>query len=121
MSDQRANPARRIQHKLWVVERTDFKELLTAYFDGLPGYSTRAFSPTGVLEALKSKQELPDVLVITDYYLSGGFINGLKLIRHAQNTAPGVWTVLVNCGYSRLHIQGAIQATGISPDWVFHE
>ena len=60
----------------------------------------------------------PDGLVV-DYYLDGGYLNGLKLIRDAQTAVPGIGTVLVSW-FSKHHLRGIIEGTGISPDFVFH-
>jgi hypothetical protein len=67
--------------------------------------------------SLQEGPRKPDGLVV-DYYLYGGYLNGLKLIRDAKTVSPGICTVLVSW-FSEHHLRGIIEGTGISPDFVF--
>lgn len=83
------------------------------------GYDWEHFEdPETAWARLDVVREKPEALV-TDYYLSGGYINGLKLVRHAQGAVPGIWTVLVS-EFAEFHVQGIMDGTRISPDLSFH-
>jgi hypothetical protein len=83
------------------------------------GYDWEHFeNPETARARLEEVREKPEALV-TDYYLSGGFTNGLKLVRHAQRVVPGIWTVLVSW-LAEHHIHGVMEGTSISPDLFFH-
>ncbi|HZR19354.1 MAG TPA: hypothetical protein VFE51_18850 [Verrucomicrobiae bacterium] len=103
----------------WRMLRTYAEEMAAMRFKRSCDYDS--FSDETCAWANLSQPGIKPDLLITDYYLNGGFINGLKLISHAQTMIPGICTILVGCGYSRLHLQGAIEGTGISPDWFFHD
>jgi hypothetical protein len=83
------------------------------------GYDWEHFeNPETAWASLEEVREKPEALV-TDYYFSGGYTNGLKLVRHAQRVVPGIWTVLVSW-LAEHHIQGIMEGSSISPDLSFH-
>jgi hypothetical protein len=82
------------------------------------GYDWEHFDdPETAWARLEEVREKPEALV-ADYYLSGGHINGLKLMRHAQRAVPGIWTVLVSW-LADEHIRGNMEGTRISSDLFF--
>lgn len=84
------------------------------------GYDLEHFErPEWARASLLDDSRKPDVLV-TDYYLEGAYLNGLKLIRDAQITVPAICTVLANC-VSEHHLRGLIEGSGILPDFVFDD
>ena len=83
------------------------------------GYDWEHFKrPEDAWARLEEVGNKPEALV-TDYFFEGGYLNGLKLVRHAQKVVPGIWTVLAG-DVTEAHIQGIMKGTGISPDLFFH-
>ena len=83
------------------------------------GYDWEHFeNPEAAWARLEAVRVKPEGLV-TDYYLSGGPMNGLKVVRQAQRVVPGTWTVLASC-LAEEHIRGIMEGTSISPDLFFH-
>ena len=110
---------------VYLVGPSDSLRALKAYMDQVKpqrfqhGYDYQCFEHSELAwTSLSEARKKPDALV-ADYYLSGGYVNGLKLVRHAQAVVPRIWTFLVTW-VSEHHIRGIMAGTGISPDLVFH-
>lgn len=83
------------------------------------GYYWKHFvNPEAAWATLEEVRKKPDA-VVADYYLSGGEMNGLKVVRQAQRLIPGIWTVLATW-FAEEHIRGIMERTNILPDLFFH-
>lgn len=81
------------------------------------GYDWEHFEHADAAWAMLESETDKPVALVTDFYFSGQYINGLKLIRQAQKIVPGIWTVL-GSDLPPGHLRRIMDGTEIRPDLV---
>ncbi|HLH56736.1 MAG TPA: hypothetical protein VKY92_24335 [Verrucomicrobiae bacterium] len=119
MSIQGAAPIPQRQRVLWIVERPCSAEFLSLCFAHQTGFTVRTFSPTGVLVALKDKEQLPDILV-TAFYFDGGPISGLRIVQELRKVAPTIPAIVIS-GFPLEHLRGAVADWPAQPDYLLQK